>query len=175
MQFHCLTSRLVQLSIPCVDDSTQEFHIVKARWKASVRELKKIRVLAYEYRQNHLQATLQLYEDMLMKPPPYDFLVEDIRQRISRIKQLMGVENLRRPFRRIRSAISDASVGSISKLLIPCGSRDRRTHSLFCNPDETLTKEQLLRMAQYDKNAVMYETIIDPLAIERELLFYNWN
>jgi hypothetical protein len=43
----------------------------------------------------------------------------------------------------------------------------------FCDPDGTLSKDQLIAMVKFDRKSVNYETILDSDAMEKELHAYN--
>jgi hypothetical protein len=54
-------------------------------------------------------------------------------------------------------------------------SKLKKVAARFANEDGSVTQEQLIAMAQADKNSVTYDTVLDCDSIEQELLRYHRN
>ena len=166
-----LSKRLRKLGLSVIDDHTSDAPTVKSRWKDAIKELKTIRSLAYDHRAVHLASTLSYYENLTGDDENYDEAA--IKEKIKRIKRLLNVESMRKPFRTIHASISSFQSGGLSKLFVPVRVKNSKVAARFCNPDGTLTSSNLIAMAQSDKTSVEYETLLDCDAIEAELLRYN--
>jgi hypothetical protein len=45
----------------------------------------------------------------------------------------------------------------------------QKTAARFCDPDGTLSKDQLIAMAKFDKDSMNYETTLESDVMEKEL------
>ena len=169
-----LKVRLLQLHISLADDPNLEAVTIKERWKAATVLLRSVRNLAYDHRAVHLSTTLTHYEN-LPNSSDDDFDTAANKEKIKRIKRLLNTESMRKPFRTIHSSITASHGGGLSKLFVPSGVKNMNVAARFCNPDGTVTPDQLIAMAKSDKHSVEYDTILDCEAIEAELLQYNRN
>ncbi|KAI2493431.1 hypothetical protein MHU86_21130 [Fragilaria crotonensis] len=166
-----LKQRLGSLNISLVDDEGNDMPKVKAKWKESIAVLKKIRNSAFDYRAEHLHSNLAMYQAL---EPQGNANITANQGKIRRILQLLNTEQMRKPFRAIHCSMSTTSHGAgLSKLFVPVGVRKPKVASKFCQPDGSLTKANLIQMAQSDKTSVEYTTILDSEEIEHELMTYN--
>ena len=168
-----LSTRFQKLGLSLDDDLSQDIATVKPRWKTAIKELKKVRNLAYDHRAVHLMSTLAHYENLSGTSDNYD--KEATKEKIKRIKRLLNTESMRKPFRSINASLTVSQSGGLSKLFVPVGVKNQKVAARFCQPDGTVTPEQLIEMAKSDKTAVEYATILDCNEIEEELLRYNRN
>ena len=101
----------------------------------------------------------------------------DNKVKITRIQQLLNIEGMRKPFRAIHSANPNGKHshcgGGLSKLFVPTRATNPKVAARYCAPDGSLTKHDLLSMAQADKHSVEYDTVIDGDTIHEEILQYN--
>ena len=98
---------------------------------------------------------------------------EESKTKINRIHQLINIENMRKPFRAIHASVTPGHGSGLSKLFVPSGVKDSRVAAQFCSPDGSVDRNQLIKMAQSDKNSVEYKSIMDCDEINAELLRYN--
>ncbi len=165
-----LRQRLSSLKIFLHDDLGSDPILVKTRWKAHLSTLKNIRNDAYDYRVVHLQATLATYEALDPQGPTSK---AENKLKILRITRLLNIERMRKPFRAIHTAVSTPCAHGLTKLFVPVKAKNLKVAAKFCQPDGSLTKDNLISMAQADKTSVEYATILDCAEIEHELLRYN--
>jgi hypothetical protein len=97
----------------------------------------------------------------------------DVKKKVQRIKCLINVERMRKPFRQVHTALSSSRGKGVSKLFVPSGIKNKKVAARFSTPDGIVSPENLISMAQSDKTSVTYDTILDCDAIEVELLRYN--
>ncbi len=160
-----IKTRLTTLNFNVDDDLTSDSSIIKTRWKTALKALRKVRTTASDHRNVHLQTTLTQYENMESSSV--------IKAKIQRIKRLINIEGMRKPFRHVHAALNSSHGKGISKLFIPSGIKNKKVAARFTNSDGTILPEQLIAMAQSDKTSVTYDTILDCDTIETELLRYN--
>ena len=147
---------------------------MRTRWKTALKALELIRNAAHDYRATHLLSTLEIYRSRTTQFAPADEAsAEDNKQKISRIQLLLNTESMRQPFRQIHSAMPPNRGGGLSHLFVPSCSNNPKVAARFCQPDGSLTQENLISMAQADKLSVDYEVILDSERIQEELLCYN--
>jgi hypothetical protein len=101
--------------------------------------------------------------------------IQDLDAKIARIKRLIQIENMRKPFRRVQSSMKRFGGGGISKLFVPNKPKNPKVAARYCQPDGSVSNLDLISMAQADKTSVEYATILDSEEIEHHLLTYNWN
>ena len=147
-------------------------HTIEARWKTALKLLRTVRDTAYDHRAVHLKATLAQYQSLQFSEDQ-ESASDTNHKKIRRIQQLINIENMRKPFRAIHASITPGHGGGLSKLFVPSGVKDATVAARYCSPDGSINREQLIKMAQSDKNSVEYETLLDPAEIEAELLRYN--
>ena len=167
-----IRNRLKSLNIEIADATCTDVSAIQQYWKASIKLLRKVRDAAHDYRTVHLMATLTSYQNQTFGEDE-DHLANANRTKINRIKRLINIENMRKPFRSIKASVGASLGGGLSKLFVPSRSKNKKVAAKFCNPDGTLTRAQLISMAQFDKTSVDYDTILDCDVIEAELLDYN--
>ncbi|KAI2503673.1 hypothetical protein MHU86_10797 [Fragilaria crotonensis] len=169
-----LTQRLKSLHIAIADDPPElDVANVKIKWKDSMATLKKIRNAAFDYRAVHLHSTLEKYQAM---DPKGSAAIAANHSKIKRILQLLNTEQMRKPFRAIHASMSGGTHSAgLSKLFVPFGVKNQQVAARFCQPNGSLTKENLVQMAQSDETSVEYATILDCDDIETELMTYNRN
>ena len=92
---------------------------------------------------------------------------------MKRVKRIINTEGMRKPYRIIKSVMKPAPSGGLSKLFVPVSPKLPKIAARFCDPDGTLSKDQLIAMAKFDRKSVNYETILDSDAMEKELHAYN--
>lgn len=146
-----LKQRLSSLNIVLADASGNDVTDVKTKWKESLSILKKIRNSAFDYRAEHLHSNLAMYQ--ALDPQGNDNIAAN-HGKIRRILQLLNTEQMRKPFRTIHSSMSTTRLVGLSKLFVPVGGRNQNVASKFCQPDGSLSKANLIQMAQSDKTAV---------------------
>jgi hypothetical protein len=174
MQICSLEARIRVLKIPLEDDKSNDRLVVRTSWKASLKLLKTIWNHAFEYHAVHLLSTLEMYQARSSNIDSVDNCSsEDNNRKIQRIHRLINIESMRQPFRQIHSAIPTHRGGGLSKLFVPVRSKNAKVAARFCNPDGTISKAQLIAMAQSDKRSVDYEVVLDSKQINSELLLYN--
>ena len=169
-----LKRRIRELSIHLDDDLSDNDGIVRARWKGALSVLKKIRNDAYDYRVVHLTSTLEIYRNHSKTIDSKDKagrLANKVK--IQRIIRLLHIESMRKPFRSIHASMAGRQSGGLSKLFVPIRAANPKVAARFCQPDGSLTAENLISMAQADKHSVEYATVLDSDSIEQELLSYN--
>ena len=160
-----IKTRLSSLNFNVDDDLTSDSSLIRLRWKAALKDLRKVRATASDHRNIHLQTTLTQYENMESSSA--------VKEKIQRIKRLINIESMRKPFRHVHAALTSSHGKGISKLFVPLGIKNQKVAARFTNSDGTIAPEQLIAMAQSDKTSVTYATILDCDTIERELLRYN--
>ncbi len=129
-----------------------------------MKVLRAVRAASFDHRAVHLTATLAHYENQES--------TSKIKTKIQRLKRLINIESMRKPYRHINLAIPSSHRSGLSKLFVPSGIKDSKV-ARFTNADGTLLPEHLIAMAQADKSSVTYDTILDCDRIEQELLRYN--
>jgi hypothetical protein len=82
------------------------------------------------------------------------------KAKIRRILQLLNTEQMRKPFRAIHFSMSNKRSAGLSKSFVPVGVKNTQVASKFCRPDGSLTKADLIKMAQSDESSVEYATIL---------------
>ena len=80
---------------------------------------------------------------------------------------------MRKPFRAIHSMVTPLRGGGLSKLFVPSGIKNKKVAAKYCEPDGSITRSALIKMAQSDKHSVEYTTLLDADAIEEELINCN--
>jgi hypothetical protein len=145
-----LQQRLRSLHILVVDDLGNDKAIITTRWKASLASLKKIRISAYDYRAMHLHSTLAVYQELDLQGADNTAAK---KAKIRRILQLLNTEQMRKPFRAIHCSMSSKRSVGLSKLFVPVGVKNIQVAAKFCQPDGSLTKANLIKMAQSDKSS----------------------
>jgi hypothetical protein len=162
--------RVSSLHIPLSDELGSDSALVKIRWKEQLANLKTIRNAAYDYRVVHLHSTLAIYQAL---DPEGSSAKAANKIKIQRIIRLINIERMRKPFRAIHIAVSTARSAGLTKLFVPIKATNPHVAAKFCQPDGSLTHDNLISMAQYDITSVEYATILDCDEIEHELLRYN--
>jgi hypothetical protein len=165
-----LRQRLQSLHILLVDELGDTLALVKTKWKEAMATLKKVRNSAFDYRATHLHSNLEMYQSL---PITGRDNAAANNNKIRRIRQLLNTEQMRKPFRAIRSSTSAARPAGLSKLFVPVSVKNNQVAAKYCQPDGTLSKANLIQMAQADKLSVEYKTLLDCDEIEHELLTYN--
>jgi hypothetical protein len=144
---------------------------LKLKWKEAQKLLRTVRDKAYDYRAVHLRSSLEQYLNLTFADDESG--ADENKTKIARIRRLINIENMRKPFRCIKSQVSPIHGGGLSKLFVPSGIKDAKVAAKHCSPDGSVNREQLLKMAQADKLSVEYTTLLDSDEIELELLRYN--
>ena len=144
---------------------------LKLKWKAAQKLLRTVRDKAYDYRAVHLRSSLEQYLNLTFADEESG--ADENKTKIERIRRLINIENMRKPFRCIKSQVSPIHGGGLSKLFVPSGVKDKNVAAKYCEEDGSVTRSQLIKMAQSDKNSVEYKTLLDADEIELELLRYN--
>ena len=158
-------ARLINLHINLEDDWTSDAALLRIRWKSALKVLREIRKSSFDHRAVHLTTTLAHYENQESN--------SELKVKIQRLKRLINIERMRKPYRHINLAIPSTHHSGLSKLFVPSGIKDKKVSARFANKDGTLRPEHLIAMAQADKHSVTYDTILDRASIEQELLRYN--
>ena len=120
-----LSTRFQKLGLSLDDDLSQDIATVKPRWKTAIKELKKVRNLAYDHRAVHLMSTLAHYENLSGTSDNYD--KEATKEKIKRIKRLLNTESMRKPFRSINASLTVSQSGGLSKLFVPVGVKNQKS------------------------------------------------
>ena len=94
------------------------------------------------------------------------------KDKVKRVKRIINTEGMRKPYCIIKSVMKSTPSGSLSKLFVPVSPKLPKIAARFCDPDGTLSKEQLIAMAKFDKDSVNYETILESDVMEKELHEY---
>ena len=152
-------------------ESCTDVPTIKTRWKDAIKLLRTVREKAYDHRAVHLQAILAHYSNLQFAEDESG--ADENKTKIARIRQLISIENMRKPFRNVHSMVTTFKGGGLSKLFVPSGVKDAQVAARYCAPGGTVSQAQLIQMAQADKYSVEYTTILDYDAIEDELLQYN--
>ncbi len=160
-----IQTRLTVLHFKFDDDLSSDITTVKLRWKAALKTLRAVRAQAFGHRVVHLTTTLTPYENMKS--------TSETKEKIARIKRLLNIERMRKPFRSVQHALTPSRGSGLSKLFVPSGIKNPKVAARFCSSDRTILPEHLIAMAQSDKTSVTYDTLLDCEAIEHELLRYN--
>ena len=157
------------------DDSTYLPTVVKARWKDQLKPLCEVRKAAFDHRVLHLESLLEKYKTDVAEGDSTDKEAHAARkEKVKRVKQIINTEGMRKPYRIIKSVMKPAPSGGLSKLFVPVSPNLPKIAARFCDPDGTLSKDQLIAMAKFDKkNSVKYETILESDVMEKELHAYN--
>jgi hypothetical protein len=124
-----IKTRLISLHLNLDDDLSSDATILKPRWKKAIKTLRDIRKNAFDHRTVHLHTTLAQYENM-----PSSSTIKD---KIHRIKCLINIESMRKPFREIQSAITTGHRSGLSKLFVPSGVKNKKMAARVCDPDGT--------------------------------------
>ena len=95
------------------------------------------------------------------------------KDKVKRVKRIINTEGMRKPYCIIKSVMKSTPSGSLSKLFVPVSPKLPKIAARFCDPDGTLSKEQLIAMAKFDKDSVNYETILESDVMEKEFHAYN--
>jgi hypothetical protein len=144
IQIHQLRSRLVQLNIHLDDNDNHDIAYITKQWKSELKNLKTVRQAAYDYRSIHLDRVIQQYQDSASLLSPDDTQgLYDIRKKIRRVERIISNEQMRQPFRIIKSATKGTFTGGLTKIFSPTHAINHKAASRFCNPDGTLSREQL--------------------------------
>ena len=167
-----LHQRLRSLKINLDDNLGNDPALVKIKWREALTTLKKIRTDAFDYRSVHLHDTLALYRS---KEPAGKANNAANQQKIRRILQLLNTEQMRKPYCTIHLAMPKPRFGGLSKLFVPSGVKNYQVAAKFSQADGSITKANLIAMAQADKHSVVYDTVLDSEEIENELMAYNRN
>jgi hypothetical protein len=146
-----LKTRLHFLNFSVADDLSSDISIIKPRWKSALKALRIVRTNASDHRNVHLHTTLAHYENMESSA--------DVKKKVQRIKCLINVERMRKPFRQVHTALSSSRGKGVSKLFFPSGIK--KVAARFSTPDGIVSPENLISMAQSDKISVTYFTILD--------------
>jgi hypothetical protein len=173
-QLHQLRTRLTQLNITLEDTNSNDATYLNKQWKTEQKNLRTVRKAAYDYRTLHMDRVIQQYQlaASLLSPDDTEGLYE-IRKKIKRVERIISNEQMRQPFRLIKSATKSNYAGGLTKLFVPTHATNKKAASRFSNPDGTLTRDQLWALARYDKTAVAYQTILDCTQMEATLNEYN--
>jgi hypothetical protein len=174
LQIHHLRTRLSQLSIHVEDNDSNDMTYLTQAWKSELKNLRQVRKVAYDYRTIHMDRIIHQYqaEASLLSPDDTQGLSE-IRKKIKRVERIISNEQMRKPFRIIKSATQPSHPGGLTKLFVPTHATNAKAAARFSNPDGTLTRDQLWALARSDKNAVAYETVLDCSTMEQTLNDYN--
>jgi Reverse transcriptase (RNA-dependent DNA polymerase) len=174
IQIHQLRIRLTELNIILDDNGSDDSNYINQKWKSELKNLRKVRKAAYDYRTIHMDRVIQQYQEAasLLSTEDTQGLYE-IRKKIKRVERIISNEQMRQPFRLIKSATKDHFAGGLTKLFVPTHAINHNAASRFSNSDRTLTRDQLWALARSDKNAVAYETILDCATMEDTLNDYN--
>lgn len=167
-------NRLKTLKIVISDANCNDATTVTTYWKEATKMLRTVRDAAYDHRAVHLLAMLTQYQNETFSDDD-DHLAEVNKGKIRRIRRLINIENMRKPFRTIHASVSSFHSGGIGKLFVPSHATNKQIAAKFCDPDGSISAEQLIAMAQFDKTSVAYDTLLDCEAIEAELMRYNRN
>ena len=119
----------------------------------------------------HLRSSLEQYLNLTFADDESG--ADENKTKIARIRCLINIENMRKPFQCIKSQVSPVHGGGLSKRFVPSGIKDAKVAAKHCSPDGSMNREQLIKMAQADKLSVEYKTLLDSVEIELELLRYN--
>ena len=144
---------------------------LKLKWKAAQKLLRTVQDKAFDYRAVHLRSSLEQYLNLTFADDESG--ADENKTKIERICRLINIENMRKPFRCIKSQVSPIHGGGLSKLFVPSGVKDKNVATKYCEEDGSVTRSQLIKMAQTDKNSVEFNTLLDADEIELELLRYN--
>ena len=145
--------------------------VLKVRWKEALKLLRTVRDKAYDHRAVHLRSTLQHYTNLTFSDDESG--ADANKSKIARIHRLLNTESMRKPFRAIHSMVTPLQGGGLSKLFVPSGIKNKKVAAKYCEPDGSITRPNLIKMAQSDKHSVEYTTLLDADAIEEELINYN--
>jgi hypothetical protein len=174
IQIQQLRLRLTQLNIHLDDNDSNDHNYINQKWKSELKNLRMVRKAAYDYRTIHMDRVIQQYQEAASLLSPDDTQgIKEIRKKIRRVERIISNEQMRQPFRLIKSATRDNFAGGLTKLFIPTHAINQKAASRFSNLDRTLTRDQLWALARSDKNAVAYETILDCATMENTLNAYN--
>jgi hypothetical protein len=155
-------------------DSSTDLPTVKAWWKAQLKLLRQVRKEAFDHRVIHLESLLQQYKADLAPGDSADKEAHTARKdKVKRVKRIINTEGMRKPYCIIKSVMKAALPGGLSKLFVPVSPKLPKIAARFCDLDGTLSKDQLIAMAKFDKKSVNYKTILDSDAMEKELHTYN--
>ena len=169
-----LQARLSSLQIDPQDDSTQDLTLLKTRWKEALQLLRTVRDTAYDHRNIHLLSILTDYQTRTFSASEKTAGAQRNNElKIQRIIRLLNTEGMRKPFRTIKSTMTESHPGGLSKLFVPNGVSNPKVAAKYCKSDGSISHDTLIAMAQSDKLSVTYDTILDCDAIEEELNRYN--
>ena len=156
------------------DDDSTDLPTIKARWKDQLKLLREVRKVAFDHRVLHLESLLEKYKTDVEEGDSTDKEAHAARKdKVKRVKRIINTEGMRKPYRIIKSVMKPAPSGSLSKLFVPVSPKLPKIAACFCDPDGTLSKDQLIAMAKFDKDSVNYETILESDVMEKELHAYN--
>jgi hypothetical protein len=79
---------------------------------------------------------------------------------------------MHKPFRAIHCCVHSSRLW-LAKLFVPIKTKNLKVAAKFCQPDGSLTKDNLIAMVLADKTSVAYATILDCAEIEHKLPRYN--
>ena len=127
LAIRALAARIGELlRIPLTDDPTFDSATIKIRWKASLKELRRVRNISFDHRAEHLLSTMEIYKSRSTGFAPADDCNDDNDNaaKINRIQCLLNTECMRAaPFWAIHSATSHSQSisgrGELSKLYVP--------------------------------------------------------
>jgi hypothetical protein len=149
-------------------------HTVKAWWKNQLKLLREVRKADFHHRVLHLESLLEKYKTEVAEGDSTDKEAHAAKKdKVKRVKRIINTEEMRKPYRIIKSVMKPAPSGSLSKLFVPVSPKLPKIAARFCAPDGTLSKNQLIAMAKLDKDSVNYETILESDVMEKELHAYN--
>jgi hypothetical protein len=169
-----LQARLDSFRILTEDDNSTDLPTIKARWKAQIKLLRQVRKEAFDHRVIHLESLLQQYKADLAAGDSTKKEAHAARKdKVKRVERIINTEGMRKPYRIIKSVMKPAPSGGLSKLFVPVSSKLPKIAARFCDPDGTLSKDQLIAMAKFDRKSVNYKTILESDAMEKELRTYN--
>ena len=156
------------------DDDLTDLPTVKVRWKDQLKLLREVRKAAFGHRALHLESLLKKYKTEVAEGDSTDKESHAARKgKVKRVKRIINTEGMQKPYRIIKSVMKPAPSGSLSKLYVPVSPKLPKIAARFCAPDGTLSKDQLIAMAKFDKDSVNYETILESDVMEKELNAYN--
>ena len=122
----------------------------------------------------HLESLLEKYKTDVEEGDSTDKEAHAARKdKVKRVKRIINTEGMQKPYRIIKSVMKPAPSGSLSKLFVPVSSKLPKIAARFCDPDGSLSKDQLIAMAKFDRKYVNYEAILESDAMEKELHAYT--
>jgi hypothetical protein len=122
----------------------------------------------------HLESLLEKYKTDVEEGDSTDKEAHAARKdKVKLVKRIINTEGTRKPYRIIKSVMKAAPSCGLSKLFVPVSPKLPKIAARFCDPDGTLSKDQLIAMAKFDRESVNYQTILESDAMEKELHAYN--